>query len=137
METLTKIISLTGTLLGTLIMISYVVTVVDCARLFLTARGTAEQIEARKDALTATAVFGGAIIIAAMVHFIGIETIWRILPVGCLFGVCVGAAQIMRSGNMFLNACGNAERITEAKDIFWYAVLGTAIIAGCWLLILR
>lgn len=52
-----------------------------------------------------------------------------------VLGICLGLAQVIRSGYLFLTARGNGEQIAEAKNILWYSVVGTAIIAGAYALI--
>jgi hypothetical protein len=106
--------------------------------LFLTSRGTVEQIEARKDALIGMVILAGAFGIAAVIHFIGTETIaritWLILALIALAGMCLGVLRAGYSGWLLLTARGNGEQIAEAKNILWYSVAGTAIIAGAYVL---
>ncbi len=45
-------------------------------------------------------------------------------------GLCIGSAQLVRSGCLFLTACGNTERLREAKDILWQSVIGSAILVA-------
>ncbi|MBI2617939.1 hypothetical protein HYW58_00580 [Candidatus Kaiserbacteria bacterium] len=48
------------------------------------------------------------------------------LPIAVLF--------IVYSGLLFVTAQGNDEKLTKAKDVFFYTVLGTAIFLGSWVL---
>jgi hypothetical protein len=138
MDTINGILWLTAALVGTTVMCCSVVSVVDCIRLFLTARGTVEQIEARDDALIVIAILAGAFAIAALTHFIGTETIaritWLILALIALAGMCLGVLRTGYSAWLLLTARGNGEQIAEAKNILWYSVAGTAIIAGAYVL---
>jgi hypothetical protein len=58
------------------------------------------------------------------------EILWLFNASLAAAGMCLGAAQIIRSGFLYLTSRGQTERIAEAKSILWRAVLGTAILAG-------
>jgi hypothetical protein len=128
METMTSIIWLTGALVGITVMFAYVLGVVEYMRLSLTARGTVEQIEARENTLIGTAILVAALVIAVLLHFIGMETIvpmlWQIFELGALFGICAVAIQAIRLAFLVLNASGQSERIAETKSNLFHALIG-------------
>jgi len=134
METLNIVFFKTVALIGIIVMLLSALSIVDYIRLSFTARGTGEQVEAREDALYGTALLAGGFVIAALVHFIGMETIHSVVRqisvFGGLLGLCIGAAQIVRAVFIFLISHGRSDRIAEAKSILWRTVWGTAILAG-------
>src|SRR5262245_29668357 len=117
-----------------------VISVFDYLRLSFTDRGSVEEIEAREDALIGTAILAGGVIIGALVHIIGVETInsifGRTAVVVGLSGVRC-AAQIIRAGFIFLTSHGRSDRIAKAKSILWRTVWGTAVLAGMLIFIVR
>ena len=64
------------------------------------------------------------------------EILWLINVSFAAAGMCIGAAQIIRSGFLYLTSRGQCERIAEAKSIPWHAVMGTAIIVGTFIFVL-
>lgn len=48
------------------------------------------------------------------------------LPIAVLF--------IVYSGLLFVTAQGNDEKLTKAKNVFFYTILGTTIFLGSWVL---
>src|SRR5262249_62424796 len=131
METLNIVFLKTSVLIGTIVMFSSALSLVDYIWLSFTARGTVEQVEAREDALMGTALLAGGLAIGAFVHFVGMETIHLVMRqisvfVG-LLGLCLGAVQIVRAGFIFLTSRGQCERKAEAKSILWRAVIFTAV----------
>ncbi len=56
--------------------------------------------------------------------------LWRTETLIAAVGLCIGSAQLVRSGYLFLTACGDTERLREAKDILWHSVIGSAILVG-------
>lgn len=57
-----------------------------------------------------------------------------ILEVVLKIGIPVAAMFIIYSGFLFVKAQGNPEELKRAKSAFTYAVIGTAILLGSWLL---
>src|SRR5215813_2915755 len=101
METLTIVFFKTGAVIGVTVMLISVYCVADhYIRLWLTARGSVEQIERWEDALFGAGLIGGGFVISAFVHFISTETIsvWLIRAFVDLSGVCFAVALIVRSG---------------------------------------
>lgn len=47
-------------------------------------------------------------------------------------GIPVIALAIIYSGFLFVSARGNPEKITKAKDAFFYTLIGAAILLGSW-----
>ena len=134
METLTTLFIQTGAFIGITVMALNVLSVFDYIRLSFTARGTVEQVDAREVALYGTAFVAGGFVIATVVHFVGTETIHSVLRqitvFGGALGLCIGAAQIVRAGFIFLTSRGRSERIAEAKNILWRAVWCTTLLAA-------
>ena len=139
METLTQITSTTAAFLGIAVMGGCLLDIVDFTKLSLIARGTAEQIEARKEALSSAAVVGGVLIFATIVRFIGMETIHSVMRhitvFGGLLGLSVGAVQIVRAVFIFLNSRGRSERKAEAKSILWRAVICVVAIIAIFIVL--
>lgn len=57
-----------------------------------------------------------------------------ILEVVLKIGIPVAAMFIIYSGFLFVKAQGNEQELVKAKHAFTYAVIGTAILLGSWLL---
>ena len=62
------------------------------------------------------------------------EFVKAILEVVLKIGIPVAAMFIIYSGFLFVKAQGNEAELTKAKNAFTYAVIGTAILLGSWLL---
>ena len=62
------------------------------------------------------------------------EFVQAILQVVLKIGIPVAAMFIIYSGFLFVKAQGNEAELTKAKNAFTYAVIGTAILLGSWLL---
>lgn len=62
------------------------------------------------------------------------EFVRAILGVVMKIGIPVAAMFIIYSGFLFVKAQGNEAELTKAKSAFTYAVIGTAILLGSWLL---
>ena len=62
------------------------------------------------------------------------EFVNSILEVVMKIGIPVAAMFIIYSGFLFVKAQGNEAELTKAKSAFTYAVIGTAILLGSWLL---
>ncbi len=62
------------------------------------------------------------------------EFVKAILEVVLKIGIPVAAMFIIYSGFLFVKAQGNPEELKKAKSAFTYAVIGTAILLGSWLL---
>ena len=62
------------------------------------------------------------------------EFVEAILEVVLKIGIPVAAMFIIYSGFLFVKAQGNPEELKKAKSAFTYAVIGTAILLGSWLL---
>lgn len=62
------------------------------------------------------------------------EFVNAILGVVMKIGIPVAAMFIIYSGFLFVKAQGNEAELTKAKSAFTYAVIGTAILLGAWLL---
>ena len=62
------------------------------------------------------------------------EFVQAILQVVLKIGIPVAAMFIIYSGFLFVKAQGNPEELKKAKSAFTYAVIGTAILLGSWLL---
>lgn len=62
------------------------------------------------------------------------DFVQAILQVVLKIGIPVAAMFIIYSGFLFVKAQGNEQELTEAKKAFTYAVIGTAILLGSWLL---
>jgi len=139
METLNIVFFKTVALIGIIVMLLSALSIVDYIRLSFTARGTGEQVEAREDALYGTALLAGGFVIAALVHFIGMETIHSVVRqisvFGGLLGLCIGAVQIVRAVFIFLTSPGRSERKAEAKSILWRAVICTAAIIATFIVL--
>jgi len=139
METLNIVFLKTSVLIGTIVMFSSALSLVDYIWLSFTARGTVEQVEAREDALMGTALLAGGLAIGAFVHFVGMQTIHLIMRqisvFGGLLGLCIGVAQIVHAGFIFLTSHGWSERIAEAKSILWRAVICTAAIIATFIVL--
>jgi hypothetical protein len=63
------------------------------------------------------------------------EILWLFNASLAAAGICLGAAQIIRSGFLFLAARGQSEQIAKAKSILWHALAGMAILAGTFIFI--
>lgn len=62
------------------------------------------------------------------------DFVQAILQVVLKIGIPVAAMFIIYSGFLFVKAQGNESELTKAKSAFTYAVIGTAILLGSWLL---
>lgn len=62
------------------------------------------------------------------------DFVQAILQVVLKIGIPVAAIFIIYSGFLFVKAQGNEAELTKAKSAFTYAVIGTAILLGSWLL---
>ena len=62
------------------------------------------------------------------------EFVNSILGVVMKIGIPVAAMFIIYSGFLFVKAQGNEAELTKAKSAFTYAVIGTAVLLGAWLL---
>ena len=62
------------------------------------------------------------------------DFVQAILQVVLKIGIPVAAMFIIYSGFLFVKAQGNEAELTKAKNAFTYAVIGTAILLGSWLL---
>jgi len=62
------------------------------------------------------------------------DFVQAILQVVLKIGIPVAAMFIIYSGFLFVKAQGNPEELKKAKRAFTYAVIGTAILLGSWLL---
>lgn len=62
------------------------------------------------------------------------DFVQAILQVVLKIGIPVAAMFIIYSGFLFVKAQGNEKELAEAKKAFTYAVIGTAILLGSWLL---
>lgn len=62
------------------------------------------------------------------------DFVQAILQVVLKIGIPVAAIFIIYSGFLFVKAQGNETELTKAKKAFTYAVIGTAILLGSWLL---
>lgn len=62
------------------------------------------------------------------------DFVQAILQVVLKIGIPVAAIFIIYSGFLFVKAQGNETELTKAKSAFTYAVIGTAILLGSWLL---
>ncbi len=62
------------------------------------------------------------------------DFVQAILQVVLKIGIPVAAIFIIYSGFLFVKAQGNEQELTKAKSAFTYAVIGTAILLGSWLL---
>ena len=62
------------------------------------------------------------------------EFVQMILEVVMKIGIPVAALFIIYSGFLFVKAQGNEQELEKAKKAFTYAVIGTAILLGSWLL---
>lgn len=62
------------------------------------------------------------------------DFVQAILQVVLKIGIPVAAMFIIYSGFLFVKAQGNEAELTKAKSAFTYAVIGTAILLGSWLL---
>lgn len=47
-------------------------------------------------------------------------------------GIPLAAIFIVWSGFLFVSARGNPEQITKAKNVFWWTIVGTALIVGAY-----
>lgn len=62
------------------------------------------------------------------------DFVQAILAVVLKIGIPVAAIFIIYSGFLFIKAQGNEAELTKAKSAFTYAIIGTAILLGSWLL---
>ena len=62
------------------------------------------------------------------------EFIQSVLHILLQIGVPVATFFILYSGFLFLTAQGNDTKLTSAKNAFLWAVIGTAVLFGSWLL---
>ena len=62
------------------------------------------------------------------------EFIQSILHIVLQIGIPVAAFFLLYSGFLFLTAQGNDTKLTSAKNAFLWAVIGTAVLFGSWLL---
>ncbi|MCX6735462.1 MAG: pilin [Candidatus Parcubacteria bacterium] len=62
------------------------------------------------------------------------EFIQSVLRILLQIGVPVATFFILYSGFLFLTAQGNETKLTSAKNAFLWAVIGTAVLFGSWLL---
>jgi len=62
------------------------------------------------------------------------EFVQMILEVVMKIGIPIAALFIIYSGFLFVKAQGNEQELEKAKKAFTYAVIGTAILLGSWLL---
>jgi hypothetical protein len=50
-------------------------------------------------------------------------------------GIPVSAIFVIYSGYLFVSARGSEDRVKHAKQVFWYAIIGTAVLLGAWVII--
>lgn len=62
------------------------------------------------------------------------ELIQKILRVVVDIGVPVATLFIIYSGFLFVKAQGNPEKLKEAKETFFWTIIGTAVLLGAWVL---
>ena len=58
----------------------------------------------------------------------------KILDIVITIGVPIVALAIIYSGFLFIRAQGNKDKLKEAKDTFFYTIIGAAILLGAWIL---
>lgn len=57
----------------------------------------------------------------------------RILLEGVLkIGIPIVALAVIYCGFLFVQARGNSEKLTKAKDALWYTLIGAAVLLGSW-----
>ncbi|MBI5004834.1 MAG: hypothetical protein HZC04_01450 [Candidatus Lloydbacteria bacterium] len=62
------------------------------------------------------------------------ELIQKMLKVVIDIGVPVATLFIIYSGFLFVKAQGNPEKLKEAKETFFWTIVGTAVLLGAWVL---
>jgi hypothetical protein len=62
------------------------------------------------------------------------EFIMTVLKIVVQIGIPVAAFFIIWSGFLFVTAQGNESQLTKAKSAFVWAVVGTGVLLGAWLL---
>ena len=58
----------------------------------------------------------------------------KILRIVIDIGVPVATLFIIYSGFLFVKAQGNPEKLKEAKETFFWTIIGTAVLLGAWVL---
>ena len=58
----------------------------------------------------------------------------KVLDIILTIGIPIVAVFIIYSGFLFVTARGNAEKLKEAKQTFFYTMIGAAILLGAWVL---
>jgi hypothetical protein len=64
-----------------------------------------------------------------------IDLLKALLGILIQIGLPIAAMAIIYSGFLMVTAQGNEEKLTKAKTAFIYAVLGTLILMGAWVII--
>lgn len=62
------------------------------------------------------------------------DLIQKILRIVIDIGVPVATLFIIYSGFLFVKAQGNPEKLKEAKETFFWTIVGTAVLLGAWVL---
>lgn len=62
------------------------------------------------------------------------DLIQKILRIVIDIGVPVATLFIIYSGFLFIKAQGNPEKLKEAKETFFWTIVGTAVLLGAWVL---
>lgn len=62
------------------------------------------------------------------------DLIQKILKIVVDIGVPVATLFIIYSGFLFIKAQGNPEKLKEAKETFFWTIVGTAVLLGAWVL---
>ncbi|MBI2046366.1 MAG: hypothetical protein HYT28_03035 [Parcubacteria group bacterium] len=62
------------------------------------------------------------------------ELIQKMLGVMLDIGVPIATLFIIYSGFLFVKAQGNPEKLKEAKETFFWTIVGTAVLLGAWVL---
>lgn len=62
------------------------------------------------------------------------DLIQKLLKIVLDIGVPVATLFIIYSGFLFVKAQGNPEKLKEAKETFFWTIVGTAVLLGAWVL---
>ncbi len=62
------------------------------------------------------------------------EVVQRFAELLTKIGIPIAAIFLMYSGFLFVSARGDAGKITEAKKVFWWTIIGTILIVGAYAL---